>query len=473
MPSLSLYNTRTRRQEAFQPRVPGQVGLYACGPTVYHYAHIGNLRTYVFEDLLVRALRLDGLAVTHVCNITDVGHLTSDGDSGDDKMEQGARREGRTVWEVAAHYTAAFMQDLRRLAIVPATHWPKATDHIAEQLAMVQALLAKGNAYQAEDGIYFDVSSFPRYADFARKDLAGQEAGARVAPTGGKRNHEDFALWKHSPKGQRRLMEWDSPWGPGFPGWHIECSAMSLKYLGEQFDIHCGGIDHIPVHHTNEIAQTEALTGKAPWVNLWMHGEFLILDKAKMSKSSGEFLTLQSLIDKGYDALDYRFFCLGTHYRAPLTFAFEGLDGARAGRLSLRKRLEPLQALPAPTAEAVKAAESRPLWAKFWAQVADDLNAPRALAVAWEAAKDDSLPAPEKAALIAAMDRWLGLGLLTPDAAPAELDAECAELLRRRADARAAKDFAASDRLRDALAAKGILVKDGKAGQQWERPATR
>jgi cysteinyl-tRNA synthetase len=473
MPSLNLFNTRTRRQEAFQPRVPGQVGLYACGPTVYHYAHIGNLRTYIFEDLLVRALRLDGLTVTHVCNITDVGHLTSDGDSGDDKMEQGAKREGKTVWEVAAHYTAAFMADLQRLAVVPATVWPKATDHIPEQLAMVQALIAKGHAYEAEDGIYFDVSSFPRYADFARKDLKGQEAGARVAPTGGKRNHEDFALWKHSPKGQQRLMEWDSPWGKGFPGWHIECSAMSLKYLGEQFDIHCGGIDHIPVHHSNEIAQTESFTGKAPWVNLWMHGEFLILDKGKMSKSSGEFLTLQSLIDKGYDPLDYRFFCLGTHYRAPLTFSFEALDGARAGRLSLRKKLEPLWGLPAPKPAAVNAAEGQPLWAKFWEQVADDLSAPRALAVAWEAAKDDSLPLGEKAALLAAMDRWLGLGLLAPDAPDAALAPEDQALLDARAAARAAKDFAASDRLRDALALRGIMVKDGKGGQQWERSAPR
>jgi cysteinyl-tRNA synthetase len=346
---------------------------------------------------------------------------------------------------------------------------------------MVQALIAKGNAYEAEDGIYFDVSSFPRYADFARKDLQGQEAGARVTPSGGKRNHEDFALWKHTPKGQQRLMQWDSPWGPGFPGWHIECSAMSLKYLGPQFDLHCGGIDHIPVHHTNEIAQTESFTGLTPWVNHWMHGEFLVLDKGKMSKSSGEFLTLQSLIDKGYDALDYRFFCLGTHYRAPLTFAFEGLDGARAGRLSLRKKLEPLwaasagsaQALPAPSADAIKAAEGQPLWAKFWAQVADDLNSPRALAVAWECAKDDSLPLPEKAALIAAMDRWLGLGLMTPDAPAAALAPEDQALLDERAQARAAKDFAASDRLRDALALRGIMVKDGKAGQTWERATTR
>ena len=467
---LDLFNTLTRRRERFVPRSAGKVGLYTCGPTVYHFAHIGNLRTYVFEDLLTRALRLAGYEINHVCNITDVGHLTDDGDAGDDKMEKGAAREGKSVWEIAQFYTDAFLLDLRRLNVQPATHWPKATDHIAEQIAMVQGLVAKGHAYPAEDGIYYDVSSFPRYADFARKDLGGQEAGARVAPIGGKRNHEDFALWKLTPAGQKRLMEWDSPWGRGFPGWHIECSAMSLKYLGEQFDIHCGGIDHIPVHHTNEIAQTEAYTGKTPWVTLWMHGEFLVLDKGKMSKSSGEFLTLQSLLDKGYEALDYRFFCLGTHYRAPLTFSFEGLDGARAGRLSLRSKLQPLLGVaPAPLA----VAQAHPLWAKFWAQVADDLNSPRALAVAWEAAKDESLEPALKAGLITAMDAWLGLDLLKADAPVAALTPAQEALLAERAAARAAKDFAGSDRLRDALLAQGILVKDTKQGQHWERATLR
>jgi cysteinyl-tRNA synthetase len=446
------------------------VGLYTCGPTVYHFAHIGNLRTYVFEDLLTRALVLAGYRLTHVCNITDVGHLTDDGDDGDDKMEKGAAREGKSVWDIAKFYTDAFMVDLKRLNVRPATHWPKATDHIAEQISMVQGLMDKGHAYRAEDGIYYDVASFPRYADFARKDLGGQEAGARVAPAGGKRNHEDFALWKLTPAGQKRLMEWDSPWGKGFPGWHIECSAMSLKYLGEQFDIHCGGIDHIPVHHTNEIAQTEAFTGKAPWVRHWMHGEFLVLDRAKMSKSSGEFLTLQSLIDKGYDALDYRFFCLGTHYRAPLTFSFEALDGARSGRLSLRSRTAGLAGVaPVPLAEA----QAHPLWAKFWAQVADDLNSPRALAVAWEAAKDDTLAPSLKSGLLAAMDAWLGLDLLKADAPAAALTPEQEALLKQRADARAAKDFAGSDRLRDALLATGIVVKDTKDGQQWSPAPSR
>jgi cysteinyl-tRNA synthetase len=461
---LNLHNTLTRKTEAFQPLAGAHVGLYTCGPTVYHFAHLGNLRTYVFEDLLTRALRLAGYSLTHVCNITDVGHLTDDADAGEDKMEKGAAREGKSVWDIAQYYTDAFMLDLKRLKVVPATHWPKATEHIPEQIAMVQGLMDKGFAYLAEDGIYYDVAKFPRYADFARKDLKGQEAGARIAPTGGKRNHEDFALWKLTPAGQKRLMEWDSPWGKGFPGWHIECSAMSLKYLGEQFDIHCGGIDHIPVHHTNEIAQTEAFTGKSPWVKLWMHGEFLVLDKEKMSKSSGEFLTLQAIIDKGFDALDYRYFCLGTHYRAPLGFSFEGLQGAREARQSLRTKTAPLAGVAL-----AQTPENHPLWLKFWDQVGDDLNAPRALAVAWEVAKDATLEPGVRAGLLARMDQWMGLDLLAPEAAEAPLDAEQQKLLDERAKARADKDFAASDRLRQALAEKGILVKDTKQGQEWSR----
>lgn len=470
MPTLNFYNTRTRSLEAFTPIKEGQVGLYCCGPTVYHDAHIGNLRTYLFEDLLVRALHMDGLEVTHVCNITDVGHLVSDADTGEDKMEQGARRENRSVWEIAAHYTALFRRDLVRLNVVPATHWPKATEHIAEQIAMVQGLIDKGHAYLAGDGVYFDVASFKAYADFARKDLKGQEAAARTAPKVGLRNHQDFALWKFSPTDSKRLMEWDSPWGRGFPGWHIECSAMSLKWLGPHFDIHCGGIDHIPVHHTNEIAQSEAFLGEHPWVNVWMHGEFLILDKGKMSKSSGEFLTLQSLLDKGYDALDYRFFSLGTHYRAPLTFSFEAMDGARAGRLSLKTRLAELAGR-----ESCPADEARrhPLWERFWGHVADDLNAPRALAVAWETAKHPDLTPALKAGLIKAMDGWLGLDLLAAPAPAQGLDAEETALLEERARARAGKDWARSDALRLALEKRGVAVKDGKEGQQWERTPPR
>ena len=464
----TLFNTLTRKAEPFSPMVPGQAGLYTCGPTVYNYAHIGNLRTYLFEDLLRRTLERAGVAVKHVCNITDVGHLTSDGDLGDDKMEAGAAREGKTVWQIAQFYTEAFWSDLALLNILPAHIWCKATDHIPEQLAMVQTLVEKGFGYQADDGIYYDVSKFPRYGDFARKDLRGQEAGARVACAGGKRNNEDFALWKFSPEGGKRLMEWESPWGKGFPGWHIECSAMAIKYLGEQFDLHCGGIDHIPVHHTNEIAQSEAATGVTPWVRTWLHGEFLLMDKGKMSKSSGEFLTLPRLLEKGYDALDYRFFCLQAHYRQGLTFTFEALDAAKAGRAGLMQKLDPLVDL-----EGISAAEAEklPAWIKFWEALCDDLNAPRALAVLFDTTRDASLNPAQKAGLITLMDSCLGLRLLEPRAAKAvhALSAEDASLLEARAKARADKEWAKSDELRDALKARGILVKDSKDGQSWQK----
>ncbi len=464
---LRFFNTLSRKVEAFEPRVPGKAGLYTCGPTVYAYAHIGNLRTYLFEDLLRRALIKAGYDVTHICNITDVGHLTSDSDdTGDDKMEQGAKREGRSVWELAQFYTDAFQADLKRLNVIPATAWPRATEHVPEQIAMVQTLIDKGFGYQADDGIYYDTSKFPRYGDFARKDLRGQEAGARVACADGKRNNSDFALWKFSPAGSKRLMEWDSPWGKGFPGWHIECSAMSVKYLGEQFDLHCGGIDHIPVHHSNEIAQTEAVTEKVPWVNYWLHGEFLVMDKAKMSKSSGEFLTLQRVIDRGFEALDYRFLCLQAHYRQQLAFTFESLESAKTGRKNL---LDLFKDLGPSTPQDIEEAEGHPYWTEFWKEIASDLNGPRALAKTWELGKDQTLRPGLKAAIAAEMDSLLGLDLLLPAVTAAPLSPQAQLLLDERAAARAAKDFGKSDLLREQLTKLGIVVKDTAKGQEWSR----
>jgi cysteinyl-tRNA synthetase len=466
---LCLHNTLSRKTEAFTPINPGRAGMYTCGPTVYHFAHIGNLRTYVFEDLLKRALLLEGLQVEHVMNITDVGHLTSDQDSGEDKMEQGAAREGKSVWEIAEHYTRAFQADLARLNILPPSIWCKATDHIPEQIALVERLFAKGFAYGAADGVYFDTARFPRYGALARKDVDGQIAGARVELAEGKRSPSDFALWKRSPQGSQRLMEWDSPWGKGFPGWHLECSAMSMKYLGEHFDIHCGGIDHIPVHHTNEIAQTEAATGQSPWVNVWMHGEFLVMDKGKMSKSSGEFLTLSVIESKGFKPLDYRYLLLSAHYRFQLSFSLESLEQAKTGRANLMEKMKDLAGVaPAPQAQVA----ALPLWQRFIGAVQDDLNAPRALACAWEAAKDRGLEPSLRAGLLAEMDRFLGLDLLKP--APAAeataLSAEESSLLEARAEARAAKDWALSDSLRlDAEARFGLLIKDTKQGQAWTR----
>ena len=287
---LTLYNTLTKTIEPFEPRHPREVGLYTCGPTVYHYAHIGNLRTYLFEDVLKRVLREHGYTVRHVMNITDVGHLTDDADQGEDKMEKGSRREGKSAWELAEFYTSAFTRDMQELNLMPPDVWSKATDHIPEQIRQVQTLIDNGYTYTTNDGIYFDTTKVPDYGKLAGLDRQSLKAGARVE-TREKKNPHDFALWKFTPPGEKRQMEWDAFGRKGFPGWHIECSAMSIKYLGEQFDIHCGGVDHIPVHHTNEIAQAESATGKKPWVRFWLHGEFLNLAEMKMSKSGDEFIT--------------------------------------------------------------------------------------------------------------------------------------------------------------------------------------
>ena len=353
---LKLYNTMTRRVDEFQAIDDKEVGLYTCGLTVYNYAHIGNLRTYLFEDILKRVLAVSGFAVRHVMNITDVGHLTSDADAGEDKMEKGAAREGRTAWEIAEFFQAAFVKDLARLHILPPDLWCKATDHIPEQIDLVRTLEAKGFTYVIEgDGVYFDTSKLPDYGKLGRLDFEGMRAGARIEVVAGKRNPTDFALWKVSPKGTKRQMEWESPWGVGFPGWHIECSAMAIKYLGEHLDIHCGGVDHVPVHHTNEIAQAEVALGHE-WVRWWMHGEWLVLPKKnekgeeiveKMAKS-GEFLKLDLLIEKGYAPLAYRYFCLGAHYRQQLAFSWEGLDSAAAGFERLRERVIAIRTQPVP-----------------------------------------------------------------------------------------------------------------------------
>ncbi|MEZ4618415.1 MAG: cysteine--tRNA ligase [Caldilineaceae bacterium] len=325
--NLRLYDTYSRSLRDFAPLSPEEVGLYTCGPTVYDYAHIGNLRTYLFEDILRRVLEFNGYKVKHVMNITDVGHLVSDADSGEDKMEKGSRRTGKTAWEIAEFYTQAFQEDLRRLNILEPTIWCRATDYIPEQIEMIGCIEANGYAYTTSDGVYFDTAKLDDYGYLARLKIEGLQAGMRV-DMGEKRNPTDFALWKFSPKDQTRQMEWESPWGVGFPGWHIECSAMSAKFLGNLFDIHCGGEDHIPVHHTNEIAQTEACHG-THLANFWLHGYFLQLDDAKMAKSAGGFLRVQTLLDRGYEPLVYRFFCLSGHYRAKLNFTWESLDGAK------------------------------------------------------------------------------------------------------------------------------------------------
>ncbi len=466
MAELVLYNTRTRSKDPFVPIKPGHVGLYTCGPTVYHYAHIGNLRTYVFEDLLKRVLRYNKLHVLHVMNITDVGHLTSDADEGEDKMEKGAKREGKSVWDIAKFYTDAFQEDLARLNIdFPKTSdahniWCKATDHIKEQIAQIQQLEQNGYTYTIEDGVYFDTAKLSDYGKLARLKLDELKAGARIEVAEGKRNPTDFALWKFSPKDEQRAMEWDSPWGKGFPGWHIECSAMANRYLGDHFDIHCGGIDHIPVHHTNEIAQAEGAGAKEPWVNVWMHGEFLVIDKGKMAKSGENFLTLQVLIDKGYDPLVYRFFCLGAHYRQQLSFSWEGLEGAKNGYDSLRSKARDLRENPT-TGDDEKSDAAMQHRDAFLAAVNDDLNSPQALAALWSMLRDTTLSSAARLALAGEFDTVLGLRLTASDG---QVPEDILALARERDAARAAKDWKRSDELRAIIQSRGYAVEDTKDG---------
>jgi cysteinyl-tRNA synthetase len=450
--TLRLFDTYTRDLRDFEPLDPAGVRMYACGPTVYNYAHIGNLRTYLFEDVLRRVLEFNGYRVHHVMNITDVGHLVSDADTGEDKMEVGSRRTGKSAWEIAEEYTQAFKHDLSQLNILEPAIWCKATDHISEQIEMIKLIEAKGFTYRTSDGIYFDTSHLSDYGYLARLDVRGLQVGARVE-RGEKRNITDFALWKFSPPDQKRQMEWDSPWGVGFPGWHIECSAMSAKYLGNFFDIHCGGEDHIPVHHTNEIAQTEACHGTR-LANFWLHGHFLLAADSKMAKSTGEFLRMQSLIDRGYDPLAYRYFCMGAHYRAKLSFTWDALDGAQTALQRLRKVAYEWGASKEPDVDYL---------ARFKEQVNNDLNMPRALALVWDLVKSD-LPAPIKKATVIEFDRVLGLRLAEWQPAQEIVPQEITALVAQRETARSEKRWKDADRLRDQVRQAGYEIEDTPNG---------
>jgi cysteinyl-tRNA synthetase len=450
--TLQLYDTYTRSLRDFEPLHPPDVGLYTCGPTVYNYAHIGNLRTYIFEDILRRVLEFNGYNVKHVTNITDVGHLTSDADTGEDKMEAGAKRTGKSAWEIAELYTQAFKDDLRRLNILEPDIWCRATDHIQEQIAFIQCIEAKGYTYRTADGIYFDTSRSQDYGYLARLDIEGLRAGARV-DVAEKRHPTDFALWKFSLPEQKRQMEWASPWGVGFPGWHIECSAMSAKYLGTFFDIHCGGEDHIPVHHTNEIAQTQACHG-TNLANFWLHGYFLQLNDEKMAKSSGEFLRLQTLIDRGYDPLTYRFLCLNAHYRSKLNFTWEGLAGAATALNRLRTAYYEWDQVGAP---------DRMYLNRFTAYINNDLNMPQAVALTWELVKND-LPAAVKKATIYEFDRVLGLDLAKWEPSEEVVPEEIVRLVEQRQQARTEKRWQDADALRDQVIAAGYTIEDTPQG---------
>ena len=458
---LYFYNSLTRKKEKFNSIKPGEAGLYTCGPTVYNYAHIGNLRTYIFEDVLKRVLIYNGYRVKHVMNITDVGHLSGDRDMGEDKMEQGAAREGKSAWDIADFYTQAFKKDIARLNILEPDVWVKATDTLPEQIALVKALEEKGYTYRTADGIYFDTSKFKDYTKLSHQDLEALQEGARVERNPEKLNPADFALWKFSPKDSKRQMEWDSPWGLGFPGWHLECSAMSMKFLVDQLDIHCGGTDHIDVHHTNEIAQSEAATGK-PFFNFWMHGAFLIIAGGKkMAKSAENFLTLENAFLKNdINPLAYRFASFLTHYRKPMEFSDEGIEAARNGLLHLQNQVRQVAAAGIGSDSAISAQYKN----NFLAAVNNDLNMPRAMAVIQEMLKS-SISDTEKLTTILDFDRVLGLNL-------DQLDQEQAlpEAVQKRADARLkareGKDFATSDRLRAEIEALGYLVQDTKDGMK-------
>ena len=462
-----LYNTLTRKKEKFIP-LKKTVSLYTCGPTVYNYAHIGNLRSYIFEDLLKRALLLNDLKVKHVMNITDVGHLTSDADTGEDKMLKGARREKKTVREIADFYMKAFLGDIDKLNILKPEILSRATEHITEQIQMIQQLEKKGFTYTAGGNVYFDTSKINDYGKLAQLKLTGK-GKARVDKDSNKKNPPDFVLWFTKSKFQDQDMKWPSSYGTGYPGWHLECSAMASKYLGTQFDIHCGGIDHISVHHTNEIAQSEAATGKKPWVKYWLHNEFLVLGKGeKMSKSGENFITLSTLEERGFDPLDYRYLCLGTHYRKPLMFNYEALEGAKISR---RKLIDKILEIKNPNGKISKAKENKTKQTKYLDQfiksVNDDLNTPKALAVVWELLKDEKLTDKDKYSLMIKMDSVLGLGLT--EIKEEKIPDKIIKLAKERLMARQNKDWVKSDELRERICSLGYEIGDTKDGYELKK----
>lgn len=453
--NIFLFNTLSRKKELLLPIKKNSVSMYTCGPTVYNFAHLGNLRTYVFEDLLKRVLEYNNLEVKHVMNITDVGHLTGDRDMGEDKMERESKKEGKTAWEIADFYTKAFFEDTEKLNIIKPDIVCKATDHIKEQIEMIKTLEEKGFTYKTSDGIYFDTSKVSDYTKLSHQNIEALKEGARVEKNEEKKNPTDFALWKFSPKDEKRQMEWPSPWGTGFPGWHLECSAMSVKYLGSHFDIHAGAVDFINLHHTNEIAQTESATGVKPWVNFWLHGEFLNLDKGrKMSKSAGDIVTLtNTFLEKGIDPLVFRFVCLNTHYRKAMEWNDEVASSSAHAFEVLRRKISAL---------GDKTGKISVEWKdKFITAINDDLNMPQALAVLNEMLKSELSPA-EKFSTALDFDKVFGLGLDKIKEEKMEIPEEIKKLVLERKEAREKKDWAKSDDIRKIIEQKGYLLKDSE-----------
>jgi len=448
---LKLYNTLTRKKETFKPLKKNEVGIYSCGPTVYWYQHIGNLRTYIFSDILKRVLIYNGYKVKHVMNVTDVGHLTSDADEGEDKIEKAAKKEGKKASDIANFYLKIFKQDFEKLNIIEPDVWPKATEHIKEQIELIKKLEKKGYVYRTEDGIYFDTSKFKNYGKLAKLKKEGLEAGKRVA-VGEKKNKTDFALWKFSEKLGLRQQEWKSPWGVGFPGWHIECSAMSSKYLGEQFDIHTGGEDHIPVHHTNEIAQSEASLGKK-WVNFWLHGSFLKFLGEKMSKSKGKIATISDLEKQEYPPLVYRYFVLTAHYRKQLNFSPDNLESAKISYNRLKRIISEIKD---------DGKENKEYLDKFEKSINNDLDMPEALQVLWKLVRDEK--AEGKINTIKKMNSVLGLDLLKKE--KVSVPEDVMKLVKDREQARKDKDWKKADGLREKIKKKGFQVDDTGEGSR-------
>ncbi len=452
---LTLYNTRTRAVEKFVP-LSETVTVYSCGPTVYNYAHIGNHRSFIFADILKRVLAYKGFEVKDVMNITDVGHLVSDADEGEDKMLKGARREGKTVWDIASFYTNAFMKDVEKLNMLVPESMPKATDHIQDMIDMITTLEEKGFTYTAGGNVYFDTSKFTSYTELAKLPPE-EDMQARVEEDSNKKNRRDFVLWFTKSKFDDQEMKWDSPWGTGYPGWHIECSAMSHALLGEHIDIHTGGTDHIPVHHTNEIAQSECCFGNHPWVNFWMHSAFLKVDGGKMAKSEGNFLTVQTLEEKGYDPLHYRYFCMTAHYRMVLNFTFEALDSAKNAFEKLKKKVLSYRTSDDDSGDALL------YFGKFEKAISDDINMPQALAVMWEVI-DSDMGDKKKLEVLLRFDDVLGLGMNDFEETVVDVPEEIMKKVQEREDARAQKDFTRADTLRDEIAALGYVVEDSDTG---------
>ena len=456
---MYFYNTLTHSKDKFKPLDEKEVKIYSCGPTVYKDATIGNMRTNIFQDNLRRVLEYNGFKVKQVMNITDVGHLVSDGDTGEDKMIKSAKEEGKTPLEIAEHYTKLYFRDLERLNIEIPEIICKATDNIQDMLKVVEELVKKGYAYETSTAIYFDISKLDKYPVLSNLDVENQKAGARVEVDTEKRNPHDFAVWIKAP--ENHLMKWDSPWGPSYPGWHIECSVMSQKYLGEVFDIHTGGIDLIPTHHENEIAQSKGMCGKIP-AHYWMHGEFLLINGGKMSKSLGNVYLLQDIVDRGYDPLVYKLFCYSIQYRKKLNFTWEGMDSAKTAldrlREAYQKHLNGTEDVPE---ELISKYEK-----DFNEAINDDLNMPVAMSVVWEVAKRTE-KSKKLAELLKKFDRVLGIKI--DEHKEEEIPDDIKELLTKRAEARKNKDWAESDKIRDIITEKGYIVKDSKEGQTVEK----